>query len=345
MLSGSLLVGAAASLSDHASVHRDAFLRAITLAAKMHGGDSNDVKLLFEDDFATERGGRYAAARLVDQGVDVVIGHFASGAAEAAAAIYARRSIPLLLPAATADHLIDDFQNTFRLCGRDSALAAALLGDIAHHFDFRRLAVFSDGSRHGCLLSAAIFQRLAASAGPRPVDRLEDVDAAIFVGSCENSANFVHETRAANFQGPLFLTDDALHPQIADRIGPEMERTYIYGFAPPSVFPSAASAIDAYRRSWGTEPGCYFLETYAAMQIAFQLAARSDNRTGSALMDVLKAETWHTAIGTLNLAEREGRPSYALWHFKDGSWSPSRMLRDVVHIKQRTQITHQKVAE
>src|SRR5438105_843804 len=111
------------------SVHGAAFQRAGLLAESWLRRDP-PLELVWVDDGACAAGAVQAAGTLIEQGVRVVIGHFASAAAEAAAQLYDRNGVTLLLPAATLDSLTRDHRCAFRVCPPDSALAQAICADL-----------------------------------------------------------------------------------------------------------------------------------------------------------------------------------------------------------------------
>jgi ABC-type branched-subunit amino acid transport system substrate-binding protein len=324
MSAPALRLGAAAHLTGGESIHRVTFVRALAMGcadtAARHG---RLLQFCLAADYAAPDGARRAAAWLVGQGVAGVVGHYASAAADAAAARYARHRIPLLLPAATADDLTARHPTVFRLCGRDSGLAATMARDMRRRFGLGRLALFHDGSRHGESLSLALRRECARQRRLDVSNDLERAGAAVFVGDFQRSVEFVAGLRRRGWSRPILLTDDAVHPALGERLRGDTRQVYVYGFEPTSWCPAGADVCARYRARWGADPGAYFLPTYAAIEIFAELAAARIERAD--LVGELAARRWQTVLGDVRFVAREAdRAGYALWRFAGGIMAAER---------------------
>lgn len=316
-------IGASADLRSPHSIHRLAFMRAIDLAWGDHVREiGRPLHLVLRDDAASVEGGRSAAAELIAKGVHCVVGHFASGAALSALALYQTHAIPVLLPAATADALTKTHDVAFRLCGTDSDLATAMAADIRDHPRLHALAIFNDRSTHGNAMTASLIDACARH-DMKVLDDLAGADAIVFSGSFSNSVEFVHQIRHAGWSGPIFLTDDAVHSALPARLGSAARQVFAYGFAPACSRASAAALCRRYRELWGTDPETYFLETYAAMEIALAAAIRRQDTTLAHIANT----TWDTVLGPLCFENGESRcRQYAVWAVEGDAISPIRSL-------------------
>lgn len=104
-------VGLAIDTGPHGA---DLLRIAASLAGKIPG-----LGYVWIDDSASAEGGARAAQTLVNCGVRLVIGHFNSASALAAAPIYARAGALLLAPGATHPALTAAMPRCFRLCPHD----------------------------------------------------------------------------------------------------------------------------------------------------------------------------------------------------------------------------------
>lgn len=317
-------LGFSADLSDRGSVHAATFMRAIDLA--LNDGRANvrpGPRIVYHSDEASASGGARAARALIRERVNCVVGHYASAAAERAAAFYELAGVPLFLPAATADHLTASFQNTFRLCGPDRLFASMMADDMSCHFNYRRIGLLHDNTRHGTCLSEVLRASLVRL-GLSVSGDWHDVDAVVFVGSFSASVNFVN-CYAGDLAASIILTDDAAHDQLAREIKSRHEGVYVYGFAPPTWHAEAVHAVDAYVSRFKRLPGTYFLETYAAIEIAVKVASRV--KTSSEALTLIPTRTWPTVLGDIGFSGGEsGKGAYALWTMAKDALVPIRRL-------------------
>jgi len=279
------------------------------MAVKRHNNSNGrEVGLWWENDDATFEGGRRAAQDLLKRDVSLVVGHYASAAAAGALPVYSAAGIPLLLPAATADRLTIDHENAFRICRRDSALAKYICDMIRHINNPSRVAVAHDGSLHGHSLSGVLTAILNECS--LLSDGGQDPDAVVFAGSYGNSVRYLQEHRARRPLCPLYLTDDAVHPDLEkDAYGFE-QHLYIAGYAPTHWYPGAKEIIAEYWNARHAYPFTYFLETYAAMQIAFACKQLPRDE----IMQALRVKTWQTVLGDLRFTGGENNCSrFAIW--------------------------------
>lgn len=303
-------IGAAAFISPNGSVHCNTFVNAVNLAAKhfrnMH---KRTVRLLWENDEASYEGGKKAAGSLVRKNIDACVGHYASAAASGALPVYRQSRIPVFLPAATADNLTVDFDTAFRLCRTDSDLARYTCNMITHICQPANVLVEHDQSLHGRSLSLLI-QSLLAVSGQLAHDH-ESPSAIVFVGSYQNSIRFLHRCREKYPDCTIFFTDDAVHTDIEKDAKEWKNNLYIAGYAPADWYPGADMLTSEYYNTMNVYPSTYFLETYAAMQIALSCCNAPGNKNK---LEMIAATGWNTVLGEVRFANRENNCCrFAIW--------------------------------
>jgi len=323
-------IGVAANLDPGGSVHRPAFERGVelALAAWPH---RDGIALHRASDGADPQRARDVARRFVAEGVDVVVGHFSSAAAAAAAPVYEQAGIPLLLPAATATALTVH-TTTFRVCGHDAALAEACAQDLAERHGVHGLCLADDGSPHAGRMRRHLADALQAPRPGGPRVRHEPVlawaDALLFVGSFEAA---VQALSAAPDRLPprVFLSDDCVHPALAQRLPRRLlqdgRSVHVHGFSGLTEAPPERALADRCRRAFGEPPGIYFAETYSAMQMALRMAQLPAGGLGAP--GLLATHPWDTVLGRLRFIGRESsRHRFALWRVEGESLRMVRTL-------------------
>lgn len=150
------------------------------------------------DDMAEVQQAEVVARRFVTEGVDAIVGHFNSDCARVAGEIYLKSGLPFLMPASTANDLIEKTAG-IRICGDDSmqidalqrwlAMRGTLIGEI-----------WEDGSPYAARLSKAIRERglYKLSSNPKaPISLLG------------NHHAVAQEIRTrSKFPAPVFVPDD-----------------------------------------------------------------------------------------------------------------------------------------
>ena len=124
-----------------------------------------------EDDQGLPDQATLVAQKLVDEGVNGVVGHQTSGCTFPAARIYAQAGIPQITPSSTAPKIAEQgYKTFFRMIANDNDLGAGL-AEYAHDtLHVRRVAVVDDRTAYGQGL-ADVFTATAKKLGMDVVDR------------------------------------------------------------------------------------------------------------------------------------------------------------------------------
>ncbi|BAP44871.1 extracellular ligand-binding receptor [Pseudomonas sp. StFLB209] len=302
-------VGISAVFDPAVTPHARTFLRALAAGRNLIPGLAG-VQWHWLDDGADPRQAAMVAQQMVEWGADLVLGHFSSDAALAAAPLYACHQIALLTPAATLQDLTR-FPNVLRGCPSDRQLAGELLAWAISRL-WQRLYVQADDSAHGQALAAAI-RHSALAHGLQPVTDREQADAEVFAGRLKSSCAYLQARRRAGCSRPLIFTDDAVSPFFGtgQPVGDQPQATWVIGFHPgPEDCPAARQ-----HRQWFASPAqTYYRESLRLLHGIGVLARRNlpDRR---ALLDALCNEVLATPLGPLAFLQNEIRDaSTQLWH-------------------------------
>lgn len=315
MNGAALRVGVSALFDPAVTPHAQTFLRA--MAAGRNGiAALQRLHWHWLDDGADPEQGARVAERLIDWGADLVIGHFSSDAALAAAPLYRQAGVALLTPAATVDRLTTH-DNVLRLCPADRQLASDLLAWVARQ-GWQRLHVQADSSTHGQALAAAIVAALAAH-GLQSVATVQQADAEVFAGRLRPSRLHWQARRAAGSQRPLLLTDDAVSRQLGAALVAN-EPTWAIGFDPGPVDCPAAGW---HRQLFASEPATYYRETLRLLHVLGQLAERSW-ASRAELLAALHSECFITPLGPVAFQGGECQAlRTCLWRLGPAGWHAS----------------------
>jgi branched-chain amino acid transport system substrate-binding protein len=135
------------------------------------GGKKMRIELVSEDDAADPKTATTVAQKLVDSGVNGVIGHLNSGATIPASRIYRDNGIPQISPSATAiAYTTQGFATAFRVMTND-AQQGKVLGEYAvNKLGGKKIAIIDDRTAYGQGLADEV-EKAASDAGGQVVAR------------------------------------------------------------------------------------------------------------------------------------------------------------------------------
>ena len=303
-------IGAATTVG----AHRDELLAAISYALEGHDGSSAGFSVVSADDGRAPAPATAAAANLLDAGADFVIGHFSASAALAVAPIYDRADVIFLAPGTTHPGLTErGHRLVFRVCGRDTEQAAALVAVI------ERLAAESrDGpllicqdTPYGHSLGQLVEQALRRGgicvepfylehlpAGDRLPPARSGEEIAVIAGAHDFIAALIRHLRTQAHRGPFVASDDAYSEELLALAGDAAD-----GIRVPVLEASGSSADrlnKRFEREHGRRAGAYFLTSYTAASILVQAASEAGATDSESVAANIREKAWRTPLGELS---------------------------------------------
>ncbi len=309
------------------------------------------IVIIAGDDRGEEREAFAIAARLADQGVAGVIGHYNSHCSIAGSRIYSQRMLPQISPASTNPRFTENgFANVFRTCGRDDQqgkIAAAFAGTLGA----RRIAVFHDGTTYGKGLAEEFTQavvpaqRRVREAGPAVVAEAElpparegaapdyaalldplitlAPDLIYFGGNYPEAAMLVRQIKERKLPA-VFLSGDAVaNSELIKRGGVAAEGIF-FTFGPAvEEMPQAGRFYGAFKSRYG-ELGPYSVYAYDAAGALLQAIEKAGTTAGDSLVRVLHAATFAGAMGQIAFDVKGDITAapYVIWTVKGGEFKP-----------------------
>lgn len=135
------------------------------------GGRPVKLELIGEDDQADPKIATTVAQKLVDNGVQAVIGHLNSGTSIPASKIYHDAGIPQISPSATAvAYTAQGYKTAFRVMANDAQQGSALGQFAVTRMGAKKIAIIDDRTAYGQGL-ADEFEKAAKAAGGQIVAR------------------------------------------------------------------------------------------------------------------------------------------------------------------------------
>ncbi len=135
------------------------------------GGKTAHFELLSEDDMADPRTATQVAQKLVDAGINGMIGHLNSGTSIPASKIYHDAGLVEISPSATAiAYTTQGFPGAFRVMANDSQQGKQLAHYAVQTLGLNKLAIIDDRTAYGQGL-ADVFEKTAVELGATVVKR------------------------------------------------------------------------------------------------------------------------------------------------------------------------------
>jgi branched-chain amino acid transport system substrate-binding protein len=282
------------------------------------------VTLLVEDDVCKPEIATNTAARLVSQGVHVVLGHICSGATKAALGIYKDANIITMSPSATNPPLTQsgEYPYFFRTIASDDAQARLEVDFALDVLKLKKIAVLHDKGDYGKGLAEFAREFLEKSGRaevvlyegitPGAVDysaviqkiKMSGAEGIIYGGYHPEASKLVMLMRKKKMD-TVFISDDGVKDVTFIKVaGVYAEGVYATGPKDVSKNPLAIAANTAHREVHGSDPGAFYLNAYAAAQALLNAIEKAGTTDYDAVSLALKTEYVDTPLGKIGFDER-----------------------------------------
>ncbi|OPY13375.1 MAG: Leucine-, isoleucine-, valine-, threonine-, and alanine-binding protein precursor [Syntrophus sp. PtaB.Bin001] len=300
------------------------------------------VELVVEDDVCKPEMAANTAAKLVSAKVNAVIGHICSGATKAAMGIYKDAGIVAISPSATNPELTQSGQypNFFRTIAPDDAQARMQVDFAVNRLNARKIAVLHDKGDYGKGLAEYAKKFVEASkvaqvvlfegVTPGAVDysavvqkiKTAEADAVIYGGYHPEASSIVMQMRKKNMK-TWFLSDDGVKDITFIKVaGPYAEGVYATGPKDTSTNPLAIAATEAHKKAYGSDPGAFFLNAYAATQALLNAIEKAGSTDYEKIRQALQSNDVETPLGKIRF-DAKGEAvgvGFAMYQVKNGTY-------------------------
>ena len=299
------------------------------------------IELLIQDDQCKPEIAANVATKLVSDGAQAVIGHICSGATKAALGIYKNAHIIAISPSATNPPLTKsgDYPNFFRTIAPDDEQGKLAASFVTGKLGAKKIAIIHDKGDYG--KGFADFAKAAIEAGgkakvvmyegitPGALDytaviqklRREHADAVIFGGYHPEASKLVATMKRKRIRIPFIGPDGIKGNGFLEIAGKNAEGVYATGPMDVSKYPLNREAHEAYKKAYGTEPGTFFDQGYAAMQALLNAIRVAGGTNYAGLTKALRSSYVDTTLGRIKFdahgdAEGVGFAVYQVQHGK-----------------------------
>ena len=282
------------------------------------------VEVLIEDDVCKPEVATNTATKLVSEKADVILGHICSGATKAALGIYKDSKMIAMSPSATNPALTQsgDYPNFYRTIASDDAQAKLEVDFALDRLKLKKIAVLHDKGDYGKGLAefAKGFLEKSGKAEvvlyegitPGAVDysavvqkiKRSGAEAVIFGGYHPEASKIVSQMRKKRMD-TIFISDDGVKDDTFIKVAKEYaEGVYATGPKDVSKNPMAVAANEAHKKTYGEDPGAFFLNAYAATLALLNAVEKAGSTDYDAVAKALKTQDVDTPLGKIRFDEK-----------------------------------------
>jgi branched-chain amino acid transport system substrate-binding protein len=295
------------------------------------GGISGE-RILLEpaDDECDNRKAEAVAQDLIGKHVDVVIGHYCSNPALAAARLYELAGIPMIAPSASLPALTEaGLWNVLRIATRNDAQADVAGKRVAQDYPTAAVAVLNDGDpahiNYANRFTASLGKAPALSLSFKPdaldfdalVSEIQKRKIEVIYFSCEASdaGHIAAALQAAGSKASLIGPDALLTDVYWEKSGDAGEGTLVT-FAVDPLASHGAKPVVAALKTKGFDVQGAAVQAYAAVQLFSTAANVVGAKNGKAVATFLRSgKTFETVIGNIGFdAKGDVQPPRFMWY-------------------------------
>jgi len=321
-------LGVAGSLSGDLASYGIPSVRAAELVVKdinEKGGIlGRKVELLAEDDVCKPEVATNTATKLVSKGVHVVLGHICSGATKAALGIYKEAGVIVMSPSATNTELTQSgkYPNFFRTIGYDRNQSRLAVDFALKNLKLKKIAVLHDKGDYGKGFAENVKSYIDDSKQatvvlfegitPGAVDyssvvqkiKQSGAEVVIYGGYHPEAATIVSQMRKKNMK-TLLISDDGVKDNTFIKVaGRYAEGVYATSHKDTSKTPLAIAAIEAHKKTYGTEPGAFFINGYAGAQALLNAIKMAGSTDYAKVSKALRTYYVNTPLGRIKFDDK-----------------------------------------
>jgi branched-chain amino acid transport system substrate-binding protein len=318
-------------------------------AAKLVVGDVNakggilgkKVEILPVDDVCKPEVAANVASKLVSDKANVVLGHICSGATKAALNTYKDAKLITMSPSATNVDLTKsgEYPNFFRTISPDDAQAKLEVDFALNKLKVKKVAIVHDKGDYGKGLAEfakADFEKrgikpvLFEGITPGAVDysaivqkiKNSGADAVIYGGYHPEAAKIVTAMKKKKMK-TFLISDDGVKDDTFIKVAGEFaEGVYATGPMDTSKNPIAVAAIEQHKKTYGTEPGAFYLNAYAATQCLLQAIQKAGSTNYDAIAKALRTNWFQTPLGNISFDQNGDAKGigFSMYQVKGGKY-------------------------
>ena len=301
------------------------------------------VELIIEDEVCKPELATNAATKLVSRKVDAVIGHICSGATKAALGIYRDAKIIVMSPAATNPDLTQSGQypNFYRTIASDDAQAKLDVDFAVDKLKLKKIAVIHDKGDYGKgfaefarkFLEESKKAQVVLYEGITPgavdysaiVQKIKHTEAqAVIYGGYHPEASLIIQQMRKKGMKTIFISDDGVKDDTFIKVaGFYAEGVYASGPRDTTKNPLAVKAIAAHKKTYGSDPGAFYLNAYSAMIAILNAMEKAKSTQYDQVAKALHTYYADTPLGKIKFDQKGDAigVGFSVYQVRNGSYT------------------------
>jgi len=313
---------------------------AVAVFGPVTGFDS--VEVLPEDSACDGGKATMAANKLINSGVNAVIGEYCSSATEPSQIPINDAKIVQITPASTAERLTHKgYKYFFRMPPRDDVQAWSTVEFFEKKLKVKTVALIDDKQTYTAGLTANI-QKFAEKNGVLQIVAHEYITPGdsdftavltnlkrinpdvIYMSTYQpEGSKMIQQARKLGLTS-IFQSEDAVyHPKFLEVAGPAAEGVYLT-FAKAPDTPERKTFEETYKKKWGVDSvGSYAYYAYDAGMVILGAVAKCGCTDGETLAKTIRENSWNGVSGEIKFDEKGDRElAHIIWIVKDNKFVP-----------------------
>jgi len=283
-----------------------------------HGGiDGMELEGVVYDDACDPKQAVAVANKIVNDGIQHVVGHLCSSSTEPASDIYEEEGVLMITAASTSPSITEKgYEMIFRTIGLDSLQGSLAAEYIAGTVKPERIAIIHDKQQYGEGLASTVRDQLAAAgiepvmfegvtAGDKDFSALiaklqkADVDFVYYGGYHPELGLILRQSAEKGFKAQFMGPEGVVNSDLAKIAGEATEG--VLATAPKSFDqnPENADRVAAIKEQGQDPTGPFVFPAYSAVQIMADTIAAIDSTDPVEMADYIRNHSFDTAIGTV----------------------------------------------
>ena len=283
-----------------------------------------------------------AANKLINSGVNVVIGAYCSSATEPAQIPLMEAKIVQITPASTNERLTaKGYKYFFRMPPRDDVQAWSTVQFLEKKLKIKTLALIDDKQTYTAGLTANITKfakennivKIVAHEHITPGDsdftavltKLKKINPdAIYMSVYQpEGSKMIQQVRKLGLTSNFISEDAVYHPKFLEVGGPAAEGVYLT-FAQAPDTPERQQFVKTYKAMWKANAvGSYAYYAYDAGMMALAAIEKAGTTNADPLQKTLRGNTWSGVSGDIKFDEHGDRKlAHIVWIVKDNQFVP-----------------------
>ena len=324
---GSFRVGVITSLTGtqaaFGKAHENGYAIALKEINARGGVLGKPLEIVFYDDQSKPDQAVQGVNKLIDQDhMPLILGAFSSETTRAMVPAVTQKHVPLLMPTATADNIMETGSPwVFRLCAGSGAYARSTVGFLKENGAPKTLALIYENTNFGQAAAKAM-KTVATDAGMTIVDdegyqpaspdykallqrvKAKEPEVVYYASYLLDAVTLLRQSEEVDFN-PRFITSAgtgfsaAEFPTNTDKgAGKYAEYTFsVSQWMPTAKWAGSKEFDEAFTKATGSHPAYHATEAYAALLVAADALARAKSNDPAAIADALRTTKLDTAFG------------------------------------------------